>query len=159
MLRKTLEIKNRGMTIIEILLVCLIMGIISTVVIASFSIFKNSKLLDEEANKIVTLFSEAYTNTVSGVGGLNYGIHVDPDKVILFTGNIYDVDETTNKVLVLDNTVTVNPINLTGGTFDVVYSRLTGEASVEGTLTVRLTSDASKQKVITVKKLGAASRN
>lgn len=152
--------KNKGFTLIEILIVIAILGIISSIVILNLSQFRNEQLLKNTTLDVVSLLSKARQNTLSSVNSTNYGVHFDGNQAVLFTGSIYSSNNATNEPIVFDSKViipTPSGLNIGGGS-DVIFERLTGE-TIGGTIKIQLTSDSTKQKIITVGKIGNASSN
>ncbi|MCX6753771.1 MAG: prepilin-type N-terminal cleavage/methylation domain-containing protein [Candidatus Nomurabacteria bacterium] len=152
--------RNKGFTLIEILMVIAILGIISSIVLLNLSQFRNEQLLKNTTLDVVSLLSKARQNTLSSVNSTNYGIHFDNDKAVLFTGSVYSSNNTTNEPVVFSSKVIIpipSGLNIGGGS-DVIFERLTGE-TVGGTIKIQLTSDSTKQKIITVGKIGNASSN
>lgn len=152
--------KNKGFTLIEILMVIAILGIISSIVLLNLSQFRNEQLLKNTTLDVVSLLSKARQNTLSSVNSTNYGVHFDSNKAVLFTGSLYSSNNATNEPIVFSSKVIVpipSGLNIGGGS-DVIFERLTGE-TVGGTIKIQLTSDSTKQKIITVGKIGNASSN
>ncbi len=152
--------KNKGFTLIEILIVIVIIGIISSIVILNLSKFRNEQLLKNTTLDVVSLLSKARQNTLSSVNSINYGVHFDSNQAVLFTGTGYTSNSTTNEPIVFNSRVIIPmPYGLDiGGGSDVIFERLNGE-TIGGTIKIQLTSDSTKQKIITVGKIGNASSN
>jgi prepilin-type N-terminal cleavage/methylation domain-containing protein len=152
--------KNKGFTLIEILIVITILGIISSIVILNLSQFRNEQLLKNTTLDVVSLLSKARQNTLSSVNSINYGVHFDGNQAVLFTGPGYTSNNVTNEPVIFNNRIiilTPSGLNIGGGS-DVIFKRLTGE-TIGGTIKIQLTSDATKQKIITVGKTGSVSSN
>lgn len=152
--------KNKGFTLIEILMVITILGIISSIVILNLSQFRNEQLLKNTTLDVVSLLSKARQNTLSSVNSTNYGVHFDSNKAVLFTGSVYSSNNATNEPIVFSSKViipTPSGLNIGGGS-DVIFERLTGE-TIGGTIKIQLTSDSTKQKIITIGKTGSVSSN
>lgn len=152
--------KNKGFTLIEILIVIAILGIISSIVLLNLSQFRNEQLLKNTTLDVVSLLSKARQDTLSSVNSTNYGVHFDSNQAVLFTGSVYSSNNVTNEPVVFSSKVNISipsGLNIGGGS-DVIFERLTGE-TIGGTIKLQLTSDATRQKIITVGKTGSVSSN
>lgn len=153
-------IKNKGITIIEILIVIAIIGIISSVVLLSLSSFRNEQALKNTTIDIVSILNKARQKTLSSVNSNNYSVHFESDRAVLFTGETYSAVDSTNEVIPFSQAVSIpisGGLNI-GGSSNVTFERLTGD-TIGGTIIVRLISDVTQQKIITINKTGVISSN
>lgn len=155
--------KNRGISIIEILIVISIIVALSAIVIPSFSSFHKQQALKNTTEDIVSLLNEARNNTISSKNSNTYGVHFDNNKAILFSGTSF-VASPSNKQIDFDSVVIVpesGGINLVGGGSDVVFTRITGDTQEGeyGTIVVQLVSDSTKHKIININKIGVIGSN
>jgi len=148
-----------GRTLIEILFVIVIIVVLAAIVALSFSGFKKGQALPTGVDEVVALLNEARSRTLAAENGLQYGVHLASDRAVLFNGTTYASGTSTNKTIMMDSTVTITSITLTGGGADVVFNKLTGETSQYGTLIVKNTSTTVGQKTITITKTGLISSN
>ena len=156
------NIKNKGFTAVEILVVISIMIVLSAIVLPSMSRFRNERTLGNTAEDIVTILNKARNDTIGSLNSYAYGVHVATNSVTYFIAPTYSSGASTNSVTSLDPNVTIpasGGINLNGGGSDVVFTRLTGDTTSYGTIVVQLTSDSTHQKTITINKTGVASSN
>ena len=153
-------LKNRGITILEILIVLAIVGIVSFIVFLNFSQFRNEQALNNTTIDIVSILNKARQKTLSSINSTNYSVHFDDNKAVLFTGSVYSSVDPTNEINNFNQVVSIptsGGLNIGGGR-DVVFERLTGD-TIGGTIIVRLLSDVTKQKIITINKTGVISSN
>ena len=153
-------IKNKGITLIEILVIIAIIIIISSVVLFSLSKFQKGQALDNTTIEIVTLLNKARQNTLSSLNSTSYSVHFETDKMVLFIGSVYSSSSSTNETVYFDSSVIIpstGGINVGGGD-NVTFERLTGE-TIGGTIIIRLVSDSTKTKTITISKTGIISSN
>jgi len=153
--------KNKGISIIEILIVISIIVIISAIAIPNLSKFHNQQALQNTTEDVISLLNEARNSTISSKNSNTYGIHFQSDKVILFAGASFTSDP-SNKQVDLDSSVTIpvaGGINLNGGGSDIVFARITGDTTEYGTIIIRLVKDATQQKIITISKIGVIGSN
>ncbi len=144
----------RGFTLIEILIVLAIVGVIAGIGVARLSAFRDRASLTDFSSNVVGLFAEARARTLSSEGDSVYGVHVEASRAALFKGSTF-VDGSADQItLSAPVGISISPISLSGGVSDVVFSRLTGEASAYGTFTVRVTNDASASTTITITATG-----
>jgi prepilin-type N-terminal cleavage/methylation domain-containing protein len=152
--------KNRGITIIETLIVIAIIGIISSIVFVNLSDFRNEQSLKNTTIDVVSLLNKARQKTLSSVNSTNYSVHFEMGSATLFTGATYNSLDPTNEVIYFNSSVNIpvqGGLNIGGGN-DVTFERLTGD-TIGGTIIIRLVSDETQQKTITINKTGVISSN
>ncbi len=154
--------KNKGINLIEILIVISIIGVLSSVVILNLSKFRAEQSLQNTDVDIVSLLNEARTNTISSQNSTTYGVHFESNRIVLFMGATFTEPNATNKQINLDSSVSIpasGGISLNGGGSDVIFTRISGDTTNYGTIIVRLVSDVTRQKTITINKTGIVSSN
>ena len=152
-------INNKGISLIEILIVVGIISIISTIVIPSLSRFHDQQALRNTTEDVISLLNEARNNTISSKNSTTYGIHFQSDKVILFTGSSFTISS-SNKQINLDSVIiipSVGGINLNGRGSDIIFDRITGDTAEYGSIIIRLKRDVLKQNIINISKIGIIS--
>ncbi len=155
-------LKNKGITVIEIIIVISIIVALSAIILPSLSSFRRERSLDNATQDIISMLNKARNDTVSSLNSMAYGVHFESDKVTYFQGPTFNSIASSNVVLLLDPSVNIpstGGINLGGGGSDVIFTRLTGDTVNYGTIILQLTSDATRQKTITISKTGAISSN
>ncbi len=157
------HITNKGITMLEILVVISLLVLLSVVTVPSLVRFRSEQLLNNTASDIVSMINRARSDTVSSLNSTSYGVHFDSNQVVYYVGSVYDPDivPLANNKITFDSSIIMasDGINLNGGGSNVTFTRLTGETTNYGTITIRLSSDAARQKVITISKAGSASSN
>lgn len=158
-----LRIKNKGISIIEVLVVISILSIISAIVVPRLSGFRNQQVLKNTTEDIVSLLNEARNNTISSKDSTNYGVRFESDKVVLFRGLSFD-SSTVNKEIKLDPSVTIpeeGGINLQNGGGDIIFERITGDTVNDeyGTIVIQSTKDENAQNIISISKIGIIDSN
>ncbi len=144
---------RKGFTVLELLVVMAILGIVVSITMASFASLRQSKSLQVEALSVLSLLEKARADTLGSKGALQYGVHVETTKAVLFSGATYSSGNSSNITAVLNPLIQISAITLTGGGANVVFDRLTGETGQYGTLTLSLLS-ASSSKIISVSQTG-----
>ena len=148
-----------GFTLIELILVIAIIAIMATIAALSFSGFHSGQAVPNTVNEATALLNEARSRTLAGDSGNQYGVHIQSDRVVLFTGTSYSSTSTTNKVILNDSTVTSASTTLQGGGSEVIFNKLTGETSDYGYFVVKQNSSTKIQKTITISQTGLVSSN
>jgi Tfp pilus assembly protein FimT len=153
---------NKGITIIEILMVISTIVILTIIIVPNLSKFRNEQTLNNTVSDIVSLLNKARNDTISSLNSNNYSVHFESGRVVYFNGSVFNNGDGTNSSTTLDSSVTIpssGGINLNGGGSDVIFTRISGDTSNYGTIIVRLTSDGTRQKTITINKTGSVSSN
>lgn len=142
-----------GFTFIELMVVIGIIMLITYIFLGTFLNFKRNQALIMDTDTVVGLLRQARNQTLSSKNSNSYGVHFTAPQVTLFTGSTYNSGATDNENFVLSSTDTVLSISLTGGGNDVVFSRLTGETTQNGTIVVS-SPGISQTKTVTIYKTG-----
>jgi prepilin-type N-terminal cleavage/methylation domain-containing protein len=145
---------KEGYTLIEIIVVIAIIGILSGVTYLSYRSTLQRQQLEQEASKVVAVFEEARSLSIAGKQGSVYGVHAESSKIVRFQGQSYAIGKASNVDQVLSPYVTISTITLTGGTSDVVFSRMGGTTTASGTLTLALVASTTQTKIITIYNTG-----
>lgn len=148
---------QKGVGAIELLISVAILSIIAIAVLPLLYKFKNHQVLVNTTEDIVTLLNKARMDTLASKNSNSYGVHFEADRVVLFTGTVFNNDDANNYIVDLDDAVSVKTnggINISGGGNDILFIRLTGDTDQNGTIVVQLNSDNTQNKIITIKKTG-----
>jgi prepilin-type N-terminal cleavage/methylation domain-containing protein len=156
--KQHISFSQSGFTFIEILISIAILAIIATAIIGPFASFRNAQAIKNTSGSVVALLNQARVKTLSSENLLQYGVHLQSDRAILFSGTSYNAGVSISEVVVSDSKVAISDIALAGGD-DVVFDRLTGATDNYGTLVVTLTDTSEGQKTITIAKTGVVSSN
>lgn len=148
--------KNRnGFTLIELLIVVAIMAVLLVIGLARFGTFGQQVSLDTGTQKIISTLQRARNQTLGSEEESQWGVHFETGKYVLFKGTTYDPTSSDNKEYDL-SAIEISAINITGGD-DVVFNRIRGTTTNDGSLVVRLVADTSKTKTIVINSLGQVS--
>lgn len=145
--------KNSGVTAVELLVVLSIITVLSVLIITSFVTFRKNQALVFDTDTVVGVLRQARNQTLSSKNSSNYGVHFTAPKITIFTGSTFNSNASGNQDFVLSSTDTILTISLTGGGSDVVFSRLSGETSQNGTVVVS-SPGVSETKTVTIYKTG-----
>lgn len=148
-----------GLSLIEILVGVAIIGILAAVVFGNFGNYRASQALQNSGEGVLALLNEARGRTLSSEDSSQYGAHLESSRAVLFAGADYVAGAAGNREFRFDPAVEIVSINLTGGGADVVFQRLTGATSQDGTFILRVKAEPSKAKTFTIEKTGIISVN
>lgn len=141
-------LKNKGITIIEILASIAIMLILGSVSISVFSRLSNTTSLDRDVTIIASYIEKAHTMAINSVDSLVHGVKFETNRITVFKNTSYSVAN-TEAYYDIPNKSEISAINLAGGGSSVYFNKLTGAPNVTGTIVVSL-RDGSASKTITI---------
>jgi prepilin-type N-terminal cleavage/methylation domain-containing protein len=155
-------IKNnfkRGLTIIELLVVIVVVGLLVAIVLPQFSKNKEMQVLKGGVQDILSSIDKARVETLSSLNSSSYGVHFQSNQVIIFKGTIFSSGDTNNEIINIISpakisNVTLGGVNASSG--DVYFNRLSGAPNQIGTITI---STPSYSKIITIIATGGVSSN
>lgn len=151
--------KNKGITLLEIMVVIAIIAIIALITVPNLSKFKRQQALKNTTEDIVSLLNEAKNSTISSKNSSVYGVHLDENQAVFFLGESY-TNTPSKKEINFDSLVKISKddgLNLNSGGDDIIFDRLTGNTSNYGTIRLELTGDSTQTKTITVSSIGTIS--
>lgn len=155
---------NKGISILELIMVFAIVGLLVALIIPNLSNFKKEQTLKNTTEEVVSLLNKAKLDSNSFLDGSVYSVYFTNDKVVYFKGTSYSVSDPKNITIFLNSSIeipVVGGINLTNSINQntITFPQLTEDVSGYGTIILRMTSDNTRQKVITINKLGSISQN
>lgn len=142
---------QKGFTVVEILLVVSISVILLAASGPALQTYLGKRSIDTWTLSLQDALRRARAQSVAGLNGTAYGVHVEADNFVLFSGTTYAVDP-ENEVATLPGTITLSNISLNGGGADIVFNRNTGETNQNGTVTVSYQSGGTK--TVSINELG-----
>lgn len=150
--------RNRGFTLIELVLVIAILSILAGIFITSFISAQKRSELDNSSQQIIAILKLAQNKTLASEQNSQYGVSFNtaasPHQYILFKGVNYVSRETSyDQVYSLPKTLGFFGVSLDGGS-EVVFEKLTGTAKQSGNITLRLKTDISQSKTIYISNSG-----
>lgn len=145
---------NRGVSMVEILVVIAILSILSVMTFQTFWKMNSTKAIETDAFRVLLELQEARSLTVSSKNADQFGVHLATSSVILFEGASFVSGSSTNVTTTLNPAVIVSSTTLAGGGADVIFKRLSGETSQNGTVTLSLVASSTVKKTITIYKTG-----
>lgn len=144
--------EERGVTILEIILVISLMGVIALFSTSNFSDSLGKEDLGAYSARAVDALQEARSASMHGKGAGKFGVHFEADKFVAFTGVTYSAADPENVEHVLSGFVSATTISILGGGDDVHFASYKGTPTE--TATVIFSDDHGNTKTITVNSVG-----
>ena len=148
---------HRGFTLIELLVAVFVIVLATTGITVALSHYTRTQALHGATRLVISEIEDARGRTLSSKGSSEYGVFFDDDRVVLFRGGNYSAGDPANEVTILDTRTTILSVSLSGGGSEIVFERLSGEASEDGTVEVALVNDPSIKQTITIQGTGLVS--
>jgi type IV fimbrial biogenesis protein FimT len=145
---------NKGVTVLEALVVVAILAILLAFVLPSFKTTRDRELLKSVSSDVVSSLDKARSQTLSSLNSSEYGVHFETDKLVIFKGTTYSSLDVNNEIISIVSPASISSINLTDSAVDVYFNRLSGAPNKTGTITV---SVSGISKNITISATGTTS--
>lgn len=149
---------THGFTLTEMVVAVGLAMLLTAVVIAPLSVFRDSQVLSGDATQVYSFLNEARSFTLSSKALSEYGMRINGDRVIVFKGLSFSSSSPDNIEYTLSPSVEIKNVSLAEGGLDIIFDRLTGETSDFGSFEVGLRRDQGKIKVISVTQTGLISQ-
>lgn len=146
--------RNKGFTVMEILIVVGILGVLMAIIVPSFSQFRKAGLVNTETQDIVSFINRARLSSMHSKNDLEYGIHFNSTGVVMYSTPVYDAMETTNETRNLDSTLFFSTIAVQGGGNDIVFKKVTGAADKYATTTMKFVGASATSTTFVVRPSG-----
>lgn len=147
------NIKNRGFSFVEIMIVIGIIVLVAGIILSGFVSFRKSQTLVLDTQAIISALNQARNQTLLSKDSSVYGVHFTSNTATIFTGSTYSSNSPSNENINLYTPDISITSTLSGGGSDVVFNRLTGETSKNGTITINSPS-FNQTKTVTIYKTG-----
>lgn len=138
---------------VEVILVVGLMAIVSGAVTLLFLSVESNNQREIIVNEIVTTLRKNQSLAMFGQNKSEFGVHFEGTKYVEFTGTNYATGSPSNIEHSVPAGTYLENINF-GGTEDIYFNRITGEANIEGSIEVRVRG-ISSIKQISINKLGS----
>ncbi len=150
---------EKGITAAEVLIAISVLVILALITFPRLSDMRETQALKNAEEETVSMLHDAKSRSLASVNSSEYGVHFDPDKVIIFTGKTYNPNASDNVVTSLVSPASITNVTLGGvssSSGDLYFERLTGIPSQAGSITI---SNSSSSKVVSISVTGAISVN
>jgi len=144
---------QKGFTLLELLISVGIITLIGAASLASFINSRNIRDLAASGQNVISIIKLAQSKTLAGENNNLWGVHLEQSKFTLFEGATYAGAISTQAHLLPPNIKIAN-IALAGGGPDVLFQKLTGKTTKNGTFDLQVKSDGSQKFSITVDSSG-----
>lgn len=146
--------KNKGFTLVELVIIISILVLIIGFSASSFNLLNKSQALNKSADFVGTVLRQARSQTLSSKNISQYGVHFDTSQIVLFDGPTYNANNVTNIAFPLNYLVNISDVTLAGAGREVIFDRLTGDTSQTGTVKLILISNPSSAVTINISGTG-----
>lgn len=155
--------KEKGFTLMEVVVVIAVLGAIAAITLASFYIIQKRSELNNNANELANILKLAQNLSITSEQESQYGVYFDtssaPNRYILFKGANFSARESSfDQIYYLSKNTELFNVSL-GGASEVVFKRISGSAEPSGNVSLRLISDPSLQKTVYISAVGIVSFN
>lgn len=140
--------RNRGLTLIEILIVVIVIAVIASIGISAFIGQRSKREIQTIADGIVMTLGRAKADALSGKNGSSFGVYFSSTTYSYFTGPIYNASDTSATYTSISSQYVIT--DTVPGSTSIVFSRLTGFPVATGTVTVTDSTDSSNKKIISI---------
>lgn len=145
---------TQGFSLIELIIVISIAMILSAISISTFFSVSEQQSLEKDVNYSIALIEKARLQTVNSKDNLVFGVRFASSSVTLFQGTTYVAGSSTNTVFNFSPKVEISAINLSGGTQNTMFEKITGKSNATGTIKFRLKTNQNSSTTVVVYKTG-----
>lgn len=139
--------QKKGFTLAEIMIVIGIMAVLAGLSATAFFDFSNYQSLDNDSYSALSHIQNARSLASNSYKFSEYGIRVASTSLSVFQGKTYSVASTT-LVLNLSSKVAVSAINLSNGSTEFYFNKISGKPNATGTITFKLNSSTTTKSII-----------
>lgn len=147
--------EKRGYTLIEIIISIGILALLGAIILVSFLTTRTVQDLTTSGQNVISVLREAQSKTIAGENNTPWGVHLEPQRFVLFNGTSYAAAISTT-AHPLPNNIQITNINLAGGGNDITFQRLSGTTNQYGTFNLTATNPSSLTFSISIDASGKA---
>ncbi len=144
----------QGFSLIELIIVISIAMILMAISITTFFSVSDQQSLEKDVNYAIALVEKARLQTVNSKDNSQFSVRFATSSVILFQGPTFVAGSSTNTIFNFSPKVEIATINLSGGTQNTTFEKITGKSSATGTVKFRLKTNQSASTTIIMYKTG-----
>lgn len=155
--------KKLGFTIIEILVVMFIAALIYTLSTVAYKNWQKQVQISNSADELRSSLLRAQQLAAASAESLAWGIHLETDRYILFSGDFYNASDPNNEEKLLSGTRIFDPESsfadgAGGYGSDVVFAKLTGQTVNTGTVSIITLVQPSNTSTVSINSSGQIDR-
>jgi prepilin-type N-terminal cleavage/methylation domain-containing protein len=141
------KIRDRGMTLIEVLLVVGLLGGMVALAIPFYQSFQVTSELDNTTHEIISALRLAQGRAMASENFEAHGVHFEAVNFTVFSGDQYDANDPENFTTETSRTLSIN-----AETTDLIFARITGRPEVASQ--VIISANSGEQRLISINELG-----
>ena len=152
--------KNKlGFTLVEGLVALFIAVLIYVLSTTAYKNWQKQVQISNSADELRSSLFRAQQLATASADNASWGIHMETDRYVLFSGDFYNVSDPNNKESILQGTQIFSP----GSSFadgvggygpDVVFAKLTGQTVNTGTVSIITLVQPSNTSTVTINSSG-----
>ncbi len=147
-----MNFKQKGFTILEVVIVLGVLVLISGVTFVAFQNLSGTNRLEKSSQQVLSVFSSARNDSVQRRGGASFAVSIASSSLTIFEGTTFTSSASTNRKFDFSGAV-FDQVSLGGATTSVRFAALSGTTSDNGTFRLRR-SDNATSTTFTIYKSG-----
>jgi len=140
------SLKNKAFTLLEIILTVSIFVLSASILSPIYLSAKNRDDLSTKTDILVSSLRRAQILSISGQEDSSWGVKILEDSLVVFKGDSYLTRDTSQ-----DDVIAVNKNILTEGLDEIVFTKIFGETSNIGDITLKT---KNKEIIISINRKG-----
>lgn len=141
---------NFGFSAVELLVAFAVISILTAISAVAFISVRQTQELKVATQEVWLSLRSARNVTLSSDNDRAYGIHVDQGRIVRFVGPTYATSTLTNVISEFPARV-IASTSFSGGGSDIVFMRLSGDASATGTINLTHTVSGATSSISVAK--------
>lgn len=125
----------KGFTLIEALIVMAVLVVLVGISSINLVSFGRGTNLDNGKTIISQALKLARSNSMANLSDVRWGVHLESNKIVIFSGNTYNSPDSQNQIKPLPNNATLS-WNITGGGQDILFDKNKSTTAIFGSLTL-----------------------
>ena len=134
---------QKGMTVVETLIVISIMVVLILIVLPQFSKIKENQVIKNAVEDTVSVLHSAQSKSLASVNSGEFGVHFQSNHVIIFKGEVFSAGSIDNNIINIISPARITNVTLGGvssNSGELYFLHLSGVLSMTGTVTISTSS-------------------